>query len=146
MQPLLVLALSALFAAGPAPVVAADTAARFGVKPTVTFEFNRTIAVKYAIVALEELDAKEHRNDFGDYDPNAPLLASMPSRDCEKIERNVVLVVFAHRKFPDRFAYVYLIQDKDKLLKIHIRGYQLAPAKTLLDLPASTDDFWACGV
>ena len=147
MHSLLAVALSAvLLVPGRVPVVAADAAVRFGVETTRAVEFNEPIAIRYAQVAMAELDAIQHQKDFAQYDPESPLLASMTSYDCEKVERKIVLVAFAHRAFRDRFAYVYFILDKDKFLKIHIRGYQLAPAKTLLELPANSDEFWACGV
>ena len=89
------------------------------------FSFNRDIAVKYAITALEEYNSKHSGRNLNKYNLSDPILNAIISYDSTKQRHeNVVFVAFRSHDGTS-FACATLIMNKDGYLRIDGRGYAL---------------------
>jgi hypothetical protein len=113
------------------------------VQETHQFTFNREIAIKFAVIALEEFDAKRPFKTLTGYNTNRAVLNSILSQDCDRTKRRVILVCFPAIE-KKGYAFVHLILDKDGYLSIYGRGYSNQPFDELLD-ELKTGIFWHCG-
>lgn len=114
------------------------------VQETHQFTFNREIAIKFAVIALEELDSNSLiKAELMGFDTNRPILNSTLSEDCSGTKRKVILVCFPAIQKKGH-AFVHLILNKDGYLSIHRRGYSNQPIEELLD-QVKTGTIWFCG-
>jgi len=114
------------------------------VQETHQFTFNREIAIKFAVIALEEFDAKSpFKTQLTGYNTNRAVLNSILSQDCSRTKRKVILVCFPAIE-KKGYAFVHLILNKDGYLSIYGRGYSNQPIDELLD-ELKTGIFWHCG-
>jgi hypothetical protein len=114
------------------------------VQETHQFTFNREIAIKFAVIALEELNANSLiKTNLTDFNTNRPVLNSILSEDCCRTKRKVILVCFPAME-KKGYAFVHLILNKDGYLSIHRRGYSNQPIEELVD-EVKTGIIWFCG-
>ena len=96
---------------------------------SVDFEFNESIAIKYAIIAMEEyeIETSQEKRDFRElYDINNPLLYGRLLNDCKNHQQRVVLVTF-NRFDGKSSASVYMFYSKDNFFTSFLdRNYSIS--------------------
>ena len=88
------------------------------------FQFNRSVAVKHAIAALEDfIVLSMPQMSLDQFDLSSPSVAGVITKSCEGKNQNLVLVGFPGKK-PADLAYVHLIANKDGLItEIRAMGF-----------------------
>jgi len=85
------------------------------------FDFNRDIAIKYAIVTLEEIDAVAKVKRFSENIQDEPIVNAIISYDKEKENSKKIVVVSFRSKKGNYYHSVTLILNKDGFLEIFDR-------------------------
>lgn len=119
-------------------------------KEIVEFQFNKTIAIKYAIAALEEFDEviyKEKRLNK-EFNLKSPFTSSIYSKTSDGKKHKVIIVCFPHKSKKNDFAVVHLILNKDGYMELWSRQYTIRKIEELLYEIQNPEesDFWGEGI
>ncbi|WP_018249638.1 hypothetical protein [Orenia marismortui] len=109
------------------------------------FKFDDEIAVKYAVIALEEFDQVSNSDRMENFDLTRPTVHSVLANNKDDQNRKVVLVVFPHKTKNNHLAMVYLLLDQDGYFKLKERGYTTAKSEELIKR-VDQEDFWVSDI
>jgi len=123
----------------------------FGQEPTIEFEFDREIALKYAILSFEEYEKHNpnYNHDFkNNYDTKNPFFSSLYSFDCDNKKIYIVIVIFKDNQGKGS-ACVIQEYNKDNYFKSTLRrSFTSQNIDEILEeiKNAQENDFWGCHI
>lgn len=80
------------------------------------FPFNRSVAVKHAIAALEDfIVLSMPQMSMDAFDIQKPKIAGVQTKSCEGKDQKLILVGFPGKQAKD-WAYAHLVRNKDGLI------------------------------